>query len=263
MNLVVGAASEVTPRQRGASLWFRSLALMVEWNLTRMRLVLPGLVLVQVLTSISLVLGMSLLYQDISAVQALYLGTGAVAISVVMVGVVTGPQLIAEQRLSGSADWLASLPVPRSTSTAAATVFNVIIAIPGAAAALLAAWLRFEVGLRVNPLLVPGVLMVLVCGSLVGYAYAHLLRDAKIVALVAQVLVFIVFGFSPVAYPATHLPGWLATTHNYLPFLHMAEVIRAGLTRGVVDNIAASYLVLAIWTIVAAAAVTWALGRRA
>jgi ABC-2 type transport system permease protein len=97
---------------------------------------------------------------------------------------------------------------------------------------------------------------------LIGYAYAHLLSDAKIVALAAQVLVFIVFGFSPVAYPPENLPGWLATAHTYLPFVHMADVIRAGLTNGLADNVALSYLVLAAWTIVAAAAATWALGRR-
>lgn len=235
---------------------------MVEWNLTRMRLVLPGLVLVQVFTSIGLVLGVSLLYEYIAPRQALYLGTGAVAISMVMVGVVTGPQMIAEQRLSGSADWLASLPVPRSASAAAATVFNVIVALPGAAAALLAAWIRFDVGLSISPQLVPAVLLVLVCGSLIGYAYAHLLGDAKIVALVAQVLVFIVVGFSPMAYPPENLPGWLATAHTFLPFVHMANVTREGLTQGLAENVALSYLVLAAWTIVAAAGATWALGRR-
>ena len=136
---------------------------MVEWNLTRMRLVLPGLLLVQVLSSIGLVVGLSLLYENTSREQALYLGTGAVAISVMMAGVVTGPQLIAEQRLSGSADWLASLPVPRSASAGAATVFNIVVALPGAATALLTAWIRFDVDLRINPRLVPGVLLVLMC----------------------------------------------------------------------------------------------------
>ncbi len=262
MNTAVAAPARVTSRQRGASFWLHSFALLVEWNLTRMRLVLPGLVLVQVFTSIGLVLGMSLLYEYIAPQQALYLGTGAVAISMVMVGVVTGPQVIAEQRLSGSADWLASLPVPRSASAAAATVFNVIVALPGAAAALLAAWIRFDVGLSINAQLVPAVLLVLVSGSLIGHAYAHLLGDAKIVALVAQVLVFIVIGFSPMAYPPANLPGWLATAHTYLPFVHMADVIRAGLTQGLVENVALSYLVLAAWTIVAAAGATWALGGR-
>lgn len=262
MNRTNAGWADVTQRQRGAGFWFHSAALMVEWNLTRMRLVLPGLVLVQIATSIGLVVGLSLLYENISPQQALHLGTGAVAIAVVMVGVVTGPQLIAEQRLSGSADWLASLPVPRSASAAAATMFNVIVALPGAATALIAARIRFEVGLSINPRLVPGVLTALVCGSLIGYAYAHLLGDAKVVALVAQVLVFIVFGFSPVAYPPANLPGWLATVHIYLPFVHMADVIRAGLTSGLVENLTRSYLVLVAWTIVAAAGASWALGRR-
>ena len=97
---------------------------------------------------------------------------------------------------------------------------------------------------------------------MIGFAYAHLLSDAKIVVLVAQVLVFVVFGFSPVAYPPANLPDWLATTHTYLPFVHMADVIRAGLTQDLVDNVTRSCLVLVAWTILATAGATWAVGRR-
>lgn len=262
MNAATAGAVPLSPRRHGPGFWFRSTARMIEWNLTRMRLVLPGLVLVQVATSIGLVVGLSLLYEHITPQQARFLGTGAVAIAVVMVGVVTGPQLVAEQRLSGSADWLASLPVPRSASAAAATVFNVIVALPGVSTALVAVRIRFDVGLSIDPLLVPGVLLVLVCGSLIGFAYANLLRDAKIVALVAQVLVFFVFGFSPVAYPPENLPGWLESAHTVLPFVHMADVIRAGLTDGLVDNVAVSCLVITAWTLVAATGATWALARR-
>lgn len=262
MTTTIVRSARAAPRRRGPRHWFRSFGHMIKWNLVRMRLVLPALVMVQVFTSAGLVLGFSLLYSSISPEQALYLGTGAVTIALVMVGVVTGPQLIAEQRLSGSYDWFSSLPVPRSANAAAGTVFNVLVALPGAATALLTAWLRFDIDLHINPLLAPAVLVVLAAGTLIGYAYAHLLPNARTVALVAQVMVFVVFGFSPIAYPPGNLPGWLSTVHTYLPFVHMADLARAGLTQGLVDNVGFSFVVLAAWALVAALGATWALGRR-
>lgn len=262
MTTTVANSTMAAPRRHGSGHWFRSFGHMVKWNLMRMRLVLPGLVLVQVFTSAGLVLGFSLLYADISPEQALYLGTGAVIIALVMVGVVTGPQLIAEQRLSGSSDWFESLPIPRSANAAAWTVLNVLAAFPGAVTALFAVWVRFDVELHISPLVVPAVLLVLVAGTLIGYAYAHLLPNAKTVALIAQVMVFVVFGFSPVAYPPGNLPGWLATLHTYLPFVHMADLIRAGLTNGLVDEVGSSFAVVTAWGLSAALGATWALRRR-
>jgi hypothetical protein len=62
--------------------------------------------------------------------------------------------------------------------------------------------------------------------------------------------------------PPTHLPGWLLHLQQVLPFYNMAVVIRAGLTTGLVDHVATSYLVLAGWTVAGPAATGWAIGRR-
>jgi len=39
-------------------------------------------------------------------------------------------------------------------------------------------------------------------------------------------------------------------------------VVRAGLTNGIVEDLARSYWVLGIWSLVSAALSAWALGRR-
>jgi ABC-2 type transport system permease protein len=256
------AAGIVPDRRRGPGPWFGGFRLMLLWNVVRMRLFLPILVLVQMFAGVGLVLGFSLLYSNITAEQALYLGTGAVVITLVTVGIVMGPQLIAEQRLSGSYDWYASLPVPRSASAAAWTVFNVIVALPGAAAALLAVRLRFDAALHINLLLIPGVVLVLTAGTLIGYSYAHLLPNPRTIGLISQVMIFVILGFSPIAYPARNLPDWLSTVHTYLPFFHMGEVSRAGLTVGLVHHAARSFVVLGAWAVVAAAGSAWALRKR-
>ena len=60
----------------------------------------------------------------------------------------------------------------------------------------------------------------------------------------------------------TTLPGWLAAINEGLPLVHMAAVTRAGLTRGVVQDLARSYLVLAAWAVAATALTAWVLRRR-
>ncbi len=43
--------------------------------------------------------------------------------------------------------------------------------------------------------------------------------------------------FSPIAFPIENFPGWLAAAHRVLPFWHMANVVRALLTQGLVDAV--------------------------
>jgi len=262
MTSTIARAAILAPRRSGLQHWLRSFRNMLVWNLVRLRLFLPTLILVQAFTGAGLVLGFSMLYSSISPAQVLFLGTGAVVITLVTVGIVMGPQLIAEQRLSGSYDWFASLPVPRSASAAAWTMFNVVVALPGAAAALLAVQLRFDADLHISVLIVPAVLLVLLTGTLIGYAYAHVLPNPRTISLISQVMIFVVFGFAPIAYPAENLPNWLSSAHAYLPFAHMGDVIRAGLTVGLVDNVGRSFVVLGAWALVAGMTATWAIGRR-
>ncbi|HYA44172.1 MAG TPA: hypothetical protein VED59_01090 [Acidimicrobiales bacterium] len=47
-----------------------------------------------------------------------------------------------------------------------------------------------------------------------------------------------------------------------LPFYNMAVVVRAGLTSGVVSNVATSFLVLVAWAVAGFATTAWVVGRR-
>jgi len=61
--------------------------------------------------------------------------------------------------------------------------------------------------------------------------------------VVTNALMFVVLLFSPIVYPVSQLPRWLATVHYFLPFYNMAVVIRAGLTSGVAAHVATSFVV--------------------
>jgi len=68
--------------------------------------------------------------------------------------------------------------------------------------------------------------------------------------------------FSPIVVPAGHFPAWLFAIDRALPFYNMAELIRAGLTHGLVTDLTRSYLILLAWTVAGWVMTAWVVGRR-
>ena len=260
---MTAATTATLPAKRaGVGHWTSSYRAMLRWQFTDMRLLLPMTVLVQLLSGVGLVIGFGLLIPEITQRLALFLSTGAVVVSLVIVGVIMGPQLIAQQKASGSYDFMWSLPVPRSAASAAWVTLNASIAIPGMLGALVAAILRYNVAFDVTLMVVPAVGLTLLTGTLLGYALAHGIPKPDITQLISQLLIFVIFGFSPVSYPIENLPGWLATVNEYLPFYPMANVVRDSLTDGIATNVGRSYLVLSIWAVLASVISAAVLRRR-
>lgn len=255
-------AATIPARRSGAGHWLEAFGHLTRWQVTRLRRLLPITMVVQVLSTTGIVIGMGLLYGDLPTERVLYLTTGAVAISLITVGLVMGPQLLAQERISGSAEYMSSLPVPRSAATMGWMVLNLLTIIPGIVSALLAAVLRYDVELSISWAIVPAVLLVVFGATMVGVAYGYAIPNPRTVNAVSQLLVFGVFGFSPIAYPSDQLPDWLASIHRWLPFESMAVVVRDGLTEGLATEVGRSYVVLAIWTVAAVGTATWSLGRR-
>lgn len=235
---------------------------MVRWQLTDMRLLLPMIVFVQILAGVGLVLGFGLLMPNMPPDMALYLSTGAVVVTLVVVGVVMGPQLIAQQKSAGSYDFMWSLPVPRSSASAAWITLNTIVAVPGMIAALLAAMWRYDLSFALSWMVIPAVGLTLLTGTLLGYAFAHAISNPDLTQLISAALIFVIFGFAPISYPIENLPDWLATLNDYLPFYSMAVVVRDALTDGLATEVGRSYVVLIVWAAIAAAGSAYVLGRR-
>ena len=241
-------AAVIPARRSGFTHWWSSYAAMVRWELIRLRLSIAIAILVQSFTGVGLILGFGLLLGDSDIRQLTFLSTGAMVITVITVGLVVGPQMVAQQRLSGQYDYMASLPVPRSAGVAGWVSVTLLVAAPGAVGALLAGMLRYSIDYQISLLLIPALLLVLVSGTLIGYTYAVAIANPRLVSLASQVVIFTIFGFSPIAYPAANLPDWLQTVHRFLPFESMANLIRSGLTDGIVTDTSRSFLVVATWT---------------
>jgi ABC-2 type transport system permease protein len=260
----VAARAPLAPGVRSGLLhWLRSYLLMTRWELTNMRLFFLLIVLVQLLIGAGFAAGMGLLFGDqVPPRVALFLSTGVPVVTLITVGLVLGPQLVAQQKMAQTYDFMWSLPVPRSAAAAAWFTVTAGIGLPGMAVALVVASLRYDLDLAVSPAIAPAVFLTLLAGTLVGYALAHAIPNPMVTQLATQILIFVILGFSPINYPIDQLPDWFAAIHRGLPFHHMAVVVRDGLTVGLVTDVATSYLVLAAWTAGAAALAAWVLGRR-
>ena len=240
----------------------RQLGLLLQWQFRRMSQFLPLLVVVQILLAVTTVLGYGLLVGTPPPEQALYLATGASTVTLVMVGLVMTPQMVAQARTEGSLDWMRTLPVPRPVFLGADLALWTLIALPGMVLGVVAGVLKFHVDLSISPWLPVAALVVSLTSACVGYAIACLLPP-QLAQLVSQVLVFVVLLFSPVSYPASRLPDWLATVHQWLPIQPMAEAMRASLVSDTFTMPLRSTIVLGVWCVAGIGAATWSLRRRA
>ena len=235
---------------------------MARWELGSLRLLLPLIVAMQIVIGGGFALGIGLLFDGIPMRNALYLSTGVAVVTLITVGLVLGPQLVSNHKAAGTYEFMWSLPVPRTTQAAAWVAVTGVIALPGMAAALLIAQWRYDLPLRISPRLVPAVLLTIVGATMIGYAFAHAIRRPMTTQLITQLLIFMILGFAPINFPPENLPGWLAEVNRWLPFQPMAEVIRDGLTEGIVAGVERSYALLGTYTVLAVIATTWILGRR-
>jgi ABC-2 type transport system permease protein len=248
--------------RHGLGRWLEALRVMLRWQLTSLRSLVPIIVVVQILLGVGFAVGMGLFFPRITPEVGLYLATGAATVTLLTVGIVLGPQLVASEREDGTYDFTWSLPVPRSATTAAWVVVNALFALPGAIAALLVAGWRYDLQYEVSLMVVAAVGLTLLAATLIGYAFAHAIPSPGITMLLTQVLVFGILGFTPINFPPQNLPDWLADLHRLLPFYPMGVVIRDSLGVGTGEDIAMAYTVIVIWTIAAAAVGVWVLGRR-
>ena len=235
---------------------------MFVWDIADLRLLLPVLGCVLTLQGAGFVLGIGLFFRHIPETAAVFVATGVPVMNLITAGLIFEPQVVADQRLRGSYDFLWSLPVPRAMMTLAWYTVTLVVALPAMVVALLVAVARYGIHFDVSPAIVPAVLLTSLTGVLIGYAIAHGVTAPMTARLVSISLIFVMFGFSPIVFPASQLPGWLAAVNQWLPFGSMATITRAALVGGEAAGVARGYLVVAAWAVASALVVAWVLGRR-
>jgi ABC-2 type transport system permease protein len=261
MVTAVGVRPQVRLRH-GARRWLRGYTAMTRWEFSGLRLHLPLIVAVQIVAGAGYVLGVALFFHHVPASAAIYVSTGVPVINIVMLGLIFGPQMVADQKIEQGYEYLRALPAPRTSAAAAWYTVTLIGGLPGVIVSLSIAHLRYDLAFSISPTIVPAILLTCFTGTMIGYALGHAVEDAMQIRLVAQLLVFIVFGFTPIVYPVQQMPGWLGALNWWFPFRHMAVIVRAGLTRGLVDGVAVSWVIVGVWGLACAGIAALALGRR-
>lgn len=245
-----------------AGRWARSYWRMFAWDFADFRLVMPVLSAVLVLQGAGFVYGIGLLFSQAPASAGIFVATGAPVMNLITAGLIVEPQLIAEQRVRGSYEFLQSLPVPRSAASLAWYTVALVTALPAVVLTVAAGVARYHLDLDVSPLIVPATLLTCLTGVLLGLAVAHGITAPMAAQLIAVMMIFVMTGFSPVSFPADQLPGWLEAANQWLPFGSMATVMRSALVGGVASGVPRAYLVVGAWAAGAALVVAWALRRR-
>ena len=239
----------------------RSYRLLVEWQARRLKTFLPLAIVVQGLFAFGIVVGYPLLFPSLDPSTVLFLATGAPTITLITMGLVAVPQVVAQAKTEGSLDFMRTLPLPRLAYLLADMSVWLTIVLPGVVFAIVVGVIRFGLELQVSALVIPAMLLVILTATSIGYAIASLLPQ-MLANLLTQVLVVFVLMFSPLTFPAERLPGWLATVHSVLPIQAMGDVIRGTLAGGTFPLTLASFATLGAWCVVTLAVTSLVLTRR-
>jgi ABC-2 type transport system permease protein len=246
----------------GPRWWFRSYLMMMRFDVRGLGQWLMIGVVIQILMGAGMAIMYGFYLGEVPAVVKTFLATGVPALALIPIGFVMVPNMVGQQRVAHTYDFLWSLPVPRLAAAASTFTVFTLFALPGVATGLGVGVWYYGVELDVSWMVVPAVLLTSLMTTSVGFGMAHGIKNPVVINFITNMIVFFVTLFSPIVVPIAQFPAWLASIHRALPFYHMAVVIRDGLSTGLVADVGRSYLVLGLWTVAGWAATAWVVGRR-
>jgi len=242
--------------------WLESYAAMLRFDIASQRTSLPGFLIMQILFGVGTAIIYGFYIGQLSREAALFIVSGAPALAVIAIGVVAVPSMVTDRQTAGTWDFIWSLPVPRSASVASTFTVYTGLTFPGIVVTLaLASW-RFGLHLHPTPMVIPAFLLGSLMATSVGFGTAQVIRNPLVTNVATNVLIFVVFLFSPVMFPIDQFPHWLAEVQRVLPIYPLAQVMRASITNGLVHNVSICYAILAGWTVAAWTATAWVIGRQ-
>jgi ABC-2 type transport system permease protein len=235
---------------------------MLRFDLAAQRNFLPMFLIMQILFGVGMAIIYGFYIGHLSQAAALFIVSGAPALAMLTAGLMGVTMMVTERQQAGTWDFIWSLPVPRSAAVASTVTVFTLLAIPGIVVTLALADLRYGISLSVSPMAVPALLLCSLMATSVGLSMALLINNPVVTNAILNAMIFVVLIFSPVQFPISRLPLWLADVHRVLPIYYLAEVLRASVTRGLVNDTGLSYAVLVAWTLASWGATAWVVGRR-
>lgn len=247
--MTVATSLIISPPRRGLKHLWRSYRAMLRFEILNLRLFLVITLVVQTLVGAGMGIMYGFFLGDIPPIGQTFLVSGIPALSLFPLGFVLVPSVIADHRFEETYDYIWSLPVPRLASAAATFTIFAGLSLPGMLLAVgLSCWV-YGVTLTPNLMIVPAVVLTAAMATSFGYAMGHAVKNPRMVNPLTNLMVFLVLMFSPIVVPTEQFPKWFGAVHSVLPFWHMANVLRDGLTIGLVEKVGTSYVVLTLWLI--------------
>ena len=229
--------------------WLNQYFLMLRWQATSLKVILPFILVIQIFVGVGTVLGYSFLLQDIDPVTAKFFATGASTLALITLGLVFVPQGVAEMKQKQTFEYIWSLPISRFAFVAADFTIWMLVVLPSVVITLAVASWRYDFGLSLDPLIVPGFLLVAFTGVAVGTSLAHLSPSPVLTSVITNVIIFSLFLFSPVYFPNDRLPVVLERVHQVLPVKYMGDIVRGTVTEGINDSLPVAFLVVGVWCV--------------
>lgn len=248
--------------RHGFSYWWGSYLSMLRWVIAQQKAFFGMVAFFQLLLGVGSVAMYGFYLGEVDGSTATFLVSGLPTLAIIPVGFLMVPILVMQERFQGTFDFTWSLPVPRLAPVAATFTVFTAIAIPIAAVATAVASWQFGVTLAVSWSALWAALGASLMATSVGYGMAMAIPEPRLTNLITNVVVLLVLLFSPIVIPIDRFPAWAETIHRGLPFYHMANLIRAGLTDGLAVGVGTSALVLGAWAVAGWAAVAAVVGRR-
>lgn len=230
--------------------WFQSYTLLLKWQGLKFKTILPFVIVVQFFTGIGTVIGLGYMMPAIDKQTAIFLVTGGSTLSLITLGLVLVPQMVAQAKSGGMLDYMRSFPMPRMAYMAADLTIWLLSTLPGVILALVVGSLRYDFQLQVSLLIVPSIALIVLMATSVGYAIALLSPKPELVGVLTNLIVFVLFLFSPINFPIERLPHWLETIHRILPVKYAADAMRGALIPGYSGGLGLSFAVLGAWCLV-------------
>jgi len=227
----------------------RAYTILCRWRVAQLGQELPGILVAQVLFATGTAIGLGFLIPDVDSQAGAYLATGAFLINLLIIAIAMVPGMMTEARVTGSLDYMWSLPFPRLVYLLAELTIWALAILPGMIISLVVTSIRFDFDLEISPLVVPAVALVLLTASSVGAAIGLRSPSQQTTNLFTNFVLIIVLLFSPVNFPADRLPGWLQGVHEVLPIAPMADLVRATLVGGVETNVPTDLVALSLWCV--------------
>jgi ABC-2 type transport system permease protein len=197
----------VTAVRAGIGYWFSSLGARLRFDVAQARQWAGMMVSVQVMLGAGMAEVYGFFYPHVTPAAALYIATGTPALALIPLGFSMIPNTVCQQKLSGTFEFIWSLPGPRSAQGASTFLLYTVLALPGMVLALIVSALRYGIHLSVSPEIVPAALLCSLMAISVGFGMAVAIPRPLITNLITNALTFVVLLFSPIVFPLSQLPG--------------------------------------------------------